>query len=170
MGNDLLYGIDPPQILVWVEDCLRKLAQAKAELTLVTLPLESLNRVGSFRYRCFQTALCAGKNRSWEEMKACARELDQGLRALAEQIAARLIVPEIRWFGFDPIHILPRFRNEAWQRYLFSESSRPAVQNVSLSENVAAWRLRPSQRRFWGRLQVTRQPILKSSQGIVWMF
>src|SRR6185295_18710727 len=54
IGNDMLYGTSPDQIVGWVERCLDRLAEVGAATIVTQLPTESIERLGEMRFQFFR--------------------------------------------------------------------------------------------------------------------
>jgi hypothetical protein len=86
-------------------------------------------------------------------------ELDARIQLLARSRGLELVVPEDRWYGFDPIHFRQSVRATAWRTFL--ETLLPAdVPVMHRERSAAAWRLAPEERRIFGFLQRRTQPSL----------
>jgi hypothetical protein len=166
VGNDLLYGARVEQILQWVDACLERLVGMQARLAVATLPIASVLKLGRIRYQLTKTCFFPGRGPSWGAIRPAARELDEGLRRLAQLHGASMIVPRDDWYGFDPIHIRRSMRAAAWTELLGAwpdlEPGQPAESPVS---SLAVWRLRPAARTLCGRRQKSAQPALRLDDG-----
>lgn len=171
IGNDLLYGVEVPGIVDWVETCLTRLAATQARLIVTLPPLASVQKLTERRYRFFRTILFPQSRMSWEVLHARAHELSDEITRLAQQFQATLIEPPGEWYGYDPIHVKRQIREVAWSEILgpMFSSTEPAPENhdfrrVRLSR-LTSWRLRPAVRRFAGRQQTQVQPVLSFTDG-----
>src|SRR3954464_8187704 len=54
IGNDILYGIAPDQLLNWVERCLDLLAAAGAATIITQMPIGSIEGLGERRFQFFR--------------------------------------------------------------------------------------------------------------------
>ncbi len=116
VGNDLLYGVEVPQILAWVEACLERLRRLGAEVILTLPPVSRLQRLSNWRYLATRTVFFPTSRVSWPDMLARVRALDEGLRGLGRRDGVRLVEPPLEWYGVDPIHIRCTLRRMAWDR------------------------------------------------------
>jgi hypothetical protein len=163
VGNDLIYGSTPDVLLRHLEQCLANLSPHRPELVVTRLPLASIERLSALRYHSTRAIFFPSTRVNWPTMLERARETDRALLNLADRFSARLIEQPLAWYGFDPIHIRNRRRNEAW-RTIFSgwpsyDSSRPLArrsQRESLQLRLAA----PAERILFGRQQLKAQPAL----------
>lgn len=167
IGNDLLYGVAPDRISRWVEECVARLADGGAAVTLAGLPVASIERVGPARYRAARRLLFPRADLPWAAMREAVRRLDDAVAAIAERHAARRIAPAADWYGLDPIHVRRRRRAAAWRTLL--EEGAPGralpVAPPPWPARVAIWRLRPAERTMLGRLQRAAQPARRWADG-----
>ncbi|HEY3395822.1 MAG TPA: hypothetical protein VGK58_24180, partial [Lacipirellulaceae bacterium] len=54
IGNDLLYGVPPEQVLEWVGRCLDRLADVDATTLVTELPIASIERLSESRFQFFR--------------------------------------------------------------------------------------------------------------------
>ena len=131
LGNDLIYSVEPPQILDWARECGRRLtelgsADRPAELTVTRLPAAALLRLSAPRYHATRKLFFPKFNRSWPEMKIEIARLDEQVPDLAAELSAAIVPTDRRWYFIDPIHVRERRRREAWSRYLGAWPSAPS--------------------------------------------
>ncbi len=118
VGNDLLYGVPPDQVLNWVAVCLDRLSGAGATTVVTQLPMDSIERLGEARFRFFSRLFfprCT-LTKSAAHESACA--VNEGLIILGDQRNMSVIPVSGAWFGFDPIHLKRRARQSAWPELL----------------------------------------------------
>lgn len=118
IGNDLAYGADVEQIATWIETCLDRLADQRAEIVLTLLPVARLERLSAWQVRLATSILFPGRSAPWPELLQRARSLDERLRRMGRDHGARLLEPAADWYGIDPIHFRRGVRREAWNRVL----------------------------------------------------
>ncbi len=173
VGNDLLYGATVSTILGWVETCLERLTEHRAEIVLTLLPLVSVERLSVWRYELTRMLFFPRSGIPLAAMLESARELNDHLHELGRKFDVRIIDPPGNWYGFDPIHIRHSRRVEAW-RQIFSgwpswdKSTRMA--RASLGRAYRLWRLPPADRRLFGRRQKMPQPTLQVGQTSVSLY
>ena len=161
VGNDLIYGSSPENIAGWVEQCLEKLADRRAEIVLTLLPMESVRRLSAWRYHLTRMIFFPGGGPAWADMQGQAAELNERLRQVGAAVGAHVVEPPGEWYGFDPIHVRHSLRNEAWGRILSGWPSFDAGRTgagVSLTESLRLLAGRPAERRLFGRHQRAAQP------------
>lgn len=169
VGNDLLYGVTPERLLNWVADCVERLQQSGARVTITGLPIGSLENLGSLRYRLYRTLLFPLCRLSLEEIGRSAIEVDAGLKNLASS-EDRFVRLASEWYGFDPIHFRFRAAKKAWQALFaasFSKKSQKNFPSLSLVENVSLQLAKPAERTLLGVRQTCAQPVRTLSDGTI---
>lgn len=173
VGNDLIYGAEVPQILAWVEQCLRHLTEHQSHIVLTLLPVASLEKLSPWRYHLTRAIFFPNHSSPWQKMLQQALELNEGLREMGNRYQAHIVEPPGSWYGFDPIHIRLQKKRHAWNEILsgwppFTTPEQPL--SPSLHHRYHALTLRPAQRRIWGRLQATPQPVLQKEHTILHLY
>ena len=168
IGNDLLYGIEVPQIIEWVDTCCQRLTKQNASIVLTLLPMESVRRLSAWRYHIAKTLLFPGHKRiDWPEMRRRIDDLNEQLRMLGRHYGARLFEPPSRWYGLDPIHIRRRYRPDAWREILslcVPEETTFGKCRPTLRFRIRCWTAYPAEWRLCGRSRTTRQPVLTTDR------
>ena len=171
VGNDILYNAPPPAILGWVADCIGRLHDAGAEVTLTGLPWDRLQRLSRPGYGLLRVALFPFHR--WlplQEGRARAHAVHEGLRALAARTGARFAETRIEWYGLDPVHIRLGWRDVAWRALLGAEcaaSDSPPRGPGSLRLFAA----RPERQWMLGYEMRRAQPVVSlPSGGSVWLY
>jgi hypothetical protein len=118
VGNDILYGEPPGRILDWVDESLRRLRQATRDVVLTGLPLERIRRLTAPQFLVFRSIFFPCCRLSFDQALERAACVNAGLSELATARGARLLHPDSRWYGVDPIHIRRSRRATAWSEIL----------------------------------------------------
>lgn len=119
VGNDVIYGCGPEEILAWVDECLVRLQALRVRTTLARLPLHRLERVKPLGYAAFRFLIVPGvRTPPLAEALRRARAVHEGLAALAASRGATLIDPAPEWYGIDPVHLRVSRHAIAWRRML----------------------------------------------------
>jgi hypothetical protein len=118
VGNDLLYGVPPAQLMDWVTGCLNRLAGAGATTVVTQLPMESLERLGEARFRFFRRLLFPKCALTRAALRVSAIAVNEQLIALGNAQNTSVIPVPGAWYGFDPIHVKRRVRRRAWPELL----------------------------------------------------
>ncbi len=173
VGNDLLFGVRPEMLLSWVEECVARLRERDAAVTVATLPLESTLRMSAARYHATKTLFFPGGGPDWATMQQMTADVDAGLRELAARHECRVVSPRGEWYGFDPIHVRRRHRAAAWSEML---SAWPGVEGVRIERQpvhreLRFWRLSPAERDVWGQTRQAVQPVWGDGDGsTIWLY
>lgn len=153
VGNDLLYGFSPDQVLAWVEDAVGRLESVADDIVIVGLPLHSIDSLSETRFRLFRSLLVPSCTLSLADLGASARTVHEGLRRMAGSRRHRFLELQPQWYGIDPIHIRPRYWRTAWSEI----AGLPVLQPLSLVETMRLRLLRPERRILFSREQITEQ-------------
>jgi hypothetical protein len=173
IGNDLVFGNEPQRIAEWVEDCITRLRAHQARVTIGRLPLDSIRRLGRFRFQATRTLFFPNSSLTYHRVQTAAPQLDELIAAMASRLGLASFVPRPEWYGFDPIHIRRAQRGAAWQHAVSQwglELDRPA-HAPGIRASWQYWRLQPAERRTLGRERTTFQPGWKWPDGsAIWLY
>lgn len=167
VGNDLLYGTSAKTILRWIETCLERLHPRCERIVISELPLASVARMKPSHYRMLRSVLFPWSRVSFEEVVASANCLNAGLIALSQKFSARVVTPQLTWYGLDPIHVRRCETFTAWQTLLAPWCD--ATDSFTAQGSLWQWwqlRLRRTHvQRFFNRERRTAQPALRYADG-----
>jgi hypothetical protein len=167
IGNDIVYGFAPDQILAWVEEALARLARVSNEVVLTDLPMDNIRRLSSWRFRTVRSIFFPSCRLPFEEVVTRAEQVNAGLAELARAHGARFVHLKPSWYGFDPIHIRPSLWRTAWQDILGVSCPIPR----SRIEALRLYAMRPHQQWVFGVEQRTPQTGAQLSRGArVWLY
>lgn len=170
VGNDILYGYRPSQILDWVREAVDRLLRHTTDVTIAGLPYFHIERLSPRKFLVMRTVLFPPCRLSLAEVGEAAATIEDGLVKLASTRRLRFVPMNPEWYGFDPIHIRPSLWQPVWRQML---SGAAVTDHVALSrlEWMQVYRLRPERRRMFGVEQVTPQHghVLPRG-GRVWLF
>ena len=127
VGNDILYGASPGQILEWVETALERLRNFTRDLVLTGLPVDSIRRLTPARFAAFRTLFFPSSRSAYSPVIEASEVLDDGLAGLAQRYGARFVPLPGEWYGFDPVHIRPGRWRMALQEVIGAPAERPGV-------------------------------------------
>lgn len=162
VGNDIAYGVSTDQILAWVDECIDRLVAHGAKVTIVGLPTESLSRLSEATFTIFQRIFFPTRSIGRRDAISRALAVDAGLLELSRRYQTRHIANDLSWYRWDPIHICPSKRCQAWQLFLDHEE----VPQPDLVERFAHLQLRPERWWSWGLERQALQPVLdRNSAG-----
>lgn len=132
LGNDLVYGSRAAEVVQAAADAVGRIRDMNPDCRIVVTrpPLESVLSLSSLRFRLFRTVLFPLSRLTLASVLEGAHELDEGIQQLS---GITTVAPQPEWYGFDPIHVLRRFRESAFQSYLASwqavdSDDQPAVE------------------------------------------
>lgn len=169
VGNDILYGASPTQILEWVEATLGRLGPYTNDRVVTGLPLDSIRRLSPAKFLAFRTILFHRCRLPFTRIVEAAERIEEGLAGLAASHGARFVSLRPEWYGFDPVHIRPGRWGAAWREILGEDGSAGHVQ--SIAESVRLHALSPERQRLFGveRVKVQRGVRLAAG-GKVWLY
>jgi hypothetical protein len=173
IGNDIMYGVTPQSIADWVSDCIDRCQPADGQLLITQLPLDSLERLSSWKFRLIKAVLFPRHQVSWPTVQTRIQQLAQHLKEIATAAGGQLITPKLEWYGIDPIHIRRSQRTEAWDHIFSHWTTWTRPQNTrspSVWKCLQSWRLRPQQRQILGRTQCASQPVIDRRDQRLFMF
>ncbi|HEX5051660.1 MAG TPA: hypothetical protein VFZ65_07815 [Planctomycetota bacterium] len=159
VGNDVLYGVEVPRILAWVESALQRLSRHTDRVVVAGLPMGTLRPLSAWRFAFVRSLLVPGCRLTLAQTLDAAERLHAGLARLAERHGATFCEPEPSWYGFDPVHIRRRCAGAAVRRWL---GMTPAGGTMPpLDGTLARLRLlfaRPHERAWFGVARRHAQP------------
>jgi hypothetical protein len=161
VGNDLVYGSDAGEILMWVGECLGRLRPQDVRIVLTGLPLARLRRMADAEFLIFRTMFFPGCSRSRKETVREAQRLDEGIAGLAASGDHHLVRPRSEWYGADPIHIRRPVRHVAWETIL----GAPPAPRMGWGDRVRLRAAAPRRRWLLGIEQFREQPALTFPDG-----
>jgi hypothetical protein len=172
VGNDILYGFPPGQILAWVEETIHRLERATQDITLTDLPTGNIRRLSQTRYLVFRSILFPSSRISLAQVLKAAEQINAGLEKLSTARSVRLFKLDPAWYGVDPIHIRPSFWRPVWREILGVRSGSAANRfGSSLTEGLKLYLMVPEHRWIAGIEQFTPQSgVALSSGGRVWLY
>lgn len=162
IGNDILYGVTPENILTWVGNCVEQLQQQSAHIVITNLPIASIESISRWRYQLFSRLFYPFCRLSRNEVIARTRAVHGGLIKMAASKNITLYEPAPHWFGPDGIHVLYCKRKAFYQHIVkqFPEinSTQATVEN---SQSLfLTWKRRPqfAYKTILGKEQYHQQP------------
>lgn len=174
IGNDLLYQVEVPQIVAWVDSVIGRLQQAGARVSMTLLPVGSLLQVTPRRYYAFRTVMFPRCRLSFAEAGQRSRQLHDGLQAVGQARGVQMVPQRADWYGIDPIHIRRRHWRHAWREILSAwqddHAPLPPTARGSLRRWLYLTSRVPHQRWIWGVEQRRTQPAARLHDGTVVSF
>jgi len=171
VGNDILYGSPPEEVLAWVEECAARLLRHTSDVVLTDLPLASLRGLSPSRFLFFRTLFFPPCRLSFDQVFERAEKITAGLETLASARGLRFFRLRPEWYGFDPIHMRPRYWREAWREILCGGAVRETGTRAGWWETLRLYSLFPEKQWLLGIEQVTLQAgVAMRSGGRVWLY
>ena len=124
VGNDILYGHSPAQVLDWVAETADRLLRFTRDIVLTKLPLASICRLSNAKYLAFRSLLFPRSRVPLAHAQDAAERIAAGLPAIAAARGLRLQHLREEWYGFDPIHIRSSHWQAAWREILGGDGER----------------------------------------------
>lgn len=173
VGNDILYGATTATIVSWVAEAVSRLRSLGAETVLTDLPLTSVRRLSNRQFLLFRSILVPSCRLSLAETVERAEAVTEGLTRLAAAERAAYVRLRDEWYGFDPIHIKPRYWTPAWREIVGGGTSLPRRTEAGPRELGGArlYFAAPERRWVFGFEQRHPQPAVRTGAGTsVWLF
>ena len=171
VGNDIMYGFPPAQILEWVDECVARLQQFTSDVVVTGLPHAAVAGLPAGRYLLFRTMFFPRCRLTLDQMMRAGVEVDAGLQAIAGSRGAAFLRLKPEWYGIDPIHIRPGMWDAAWREILCGEAPVPAGGRATRREAVRLYCLQPERAAFLGRERRTPQRgVALRRGGRVWLY
>jgi hypothetical protein len=147
IGNDILFGSKPEQILRSVVWCVEQLQMQSAQIVVTNLPMVSIEDLSERRYTFYRNIFYPFCRLPRSETVSRVRAVYQGLIDLASRRNFTLYEQEPVWFGPDGIHV------HYWKRHAFYRdvlgcfavpgSNDKPVSSESRKELSLTWQRRP---------------------------
>ena len=171
VGNDILYGFLPAQILEWVEEAAARLLAHTLDVTITDLPVESVRRLSPRKFLFFRTLFFPSSRVSRDEAFERLDEINRGLCRLAASRRLRLVHLKPEWYDVDPIHFRHAVWPVAWRQILLGEESAALATRFSPTEWARLHTLAPERRWFFGLEQTAPQSGRQLRRGArLWLF
>ncbi len=169
IGNDILYDVPVDQITQWVDECLTRLTDTGAHVAMTELPIDNLQALSRRRFLFFRRLFVPQCRLALETVCGRAHELNAALSATAQRRGVALVPQSAAWYGLDPMHIRATLATRAWQTILApvlpATASPPQIRRRG-GEQWRLLKLRPKQRRMWGKEQLAVQPAMQFTDGM----
>jgi hypothetical protein len=171
IGNDILYGSSPEQILGWVEEAAERLLVFTPDVAITDLPVESIRRLTPSTFLFFRTLFFPPCRLSRNDVLTRVYAVNEGVVRLAERRGLRLTPLRREWYHFDPIHLRPKAWPVAWRQILLCENGQDIRADFSPLELARLHTLPPHRRSLFGFEQTARQTGRPLSRGgRLWLY
>jgi hypothetical protein len=168
IGNDLLFGVPPEQLLQWITACLDRLSDIGATTIVTQLPIASLERLSEARFRLFRRVFFPRSTVTLSAALNLARTLNAELIAIGQSQKTPVIPVSESWYGLDSIHLKRRVWRHAWPTILASWRAANAsivVPRAALWTRAYLATLPPWERTYFGVRRCAAQPSGRLSDG-----
>jgi hypothetical protein len=149
VGNDILYGFSPQQILAWVSEAIDRLESHGAQVSITGLPAVGEADISPGRFLFFRSVFFPRCRLSLADVALRAAQIGEGLEELAVKRGLRLVRLSREWYGVDPIHIRPSRWQTAWQEILCGPGE-PRPLDRRRREALKLYAMRPEQQWICG--------------------
>lgn len=169
LGNDIVYLFEPEEIADSLRECIRKVQSWRpdAKIVVTGLPLASLMGIGKSRFVVARTVLFPSCTLSQRIAIDRSVELDQRARKIAADSGVNFIEPDAHWYGVDPIHVLAKYRAEAFSKY-FAGFGLTGAGSTNHPRQFTERRLpTAAERIIFGRRKTIRQPVISTADCTV---
>ena len=134
------------------------------------LPLDSVARIGRVRYLVARTILFPGCFLPHVTILSRSLELEKLVQQLAAEYQITFVQPESHWYGMDPIHVLPKYRETAFLKYfapfdLASSASSSAAKLITPKPRIPL--PTAAERTVFWRDKTVQQPVYQSADCVV---
>ncbi len=158
LGNDLVYGCEPAEVVAAVEESVQRLRSwnPRCRIVLTGPPVETVRRLGWLRFLMFRSVLFPFSRLTLESVQQKTLELDERIALLAEQYGLHVVRPHMEWYGLDPIHVRRRSQQAAFAEILEPWDAPVCVESARRRASVS----RPTAAVRWvlGAERKTQQP------------
>jgi hypothetical protein len=169
VGNDILYGRPPAQVLDWVSEAADRLLRFTPDIVLAGLPLASISRLSNAKYLAFRSLLFPRSRMPLARAQDAAERIAAGLPAIAAARGLRLQNLREEWYGFDPIHIRSSHWQGAWREILGNDGG-PAA-GPTRREWLRVYFMPPERRwRFGRELRTPQHGTALPAGGVVRLY
>jgi hypothetical protein len=179
VGNDILYGFSARQTLAWAAEVVERLLKFTDDIVLTDLPVVGIRRLSQAKFLMFRSILVPSCRLSLEQILQTARQVNDGLAALAAARGIRFFRLNPEWYTFDPIHIRPSQWRPAWEEILGrtlrqggpAEPGGPRESGGGRLEGLKLYFSPPERQWLFGMEQFTPQAGVKLPAGAsVWLY
>lgn len=168
IGNDILYEVAPNRLIGWVAECLDRLVRINAQTVVTELPVASVSQLSQERFLLMRTLFYPRSRLTLAAAQSSVAEINAEVVKLARERKQTVFPVQNRWYGFDPVHVLRRYRRPAWSEILLRwqpDQPLPELGRSSLAESLYLVTLPPRERKIFGFSRRCVQPSGVLSDG-----
>ncbi|MEO8501919.1 MAG: SGNH/GDSL hydrolase family protein [Vicinamibacteria bacterium] len=171
VGNDILYGFLPAQIVAWVEEAADRLRAYTPDVVITSLPTHNVGRLSSAKFLFFRSLFFPPSRVTRDQAFERVAEVNLGLAGLAASKGLRFVNLRPEWYGVDPIHLRPRVWRTAWREILMGEGTVGGATRFSGLEWARLHTFPPERRWWFGIEQATPQSGRRLRRGgRLWLY
>ena len=171
VGNDILYGSPPAQILAWVGECVSRLERFSHDIVLTGLPVAVNEGLPEWKFVCFRSLFYPQCRLTLDETVSAARRVDDGLEALAAERGLRFCRLRPEWYRLDPVHIRPGMWRVAWQEILCGGHAGHIARPGMAAEAIRLYCLQPERAAFLGvERRKPQAGVTLRAGGRIWLY
>ncbi len=159
IGNDILYGYPPAQILAWVTEAVTRLERHTDAIAITALPADNPSRVSPLQFRIMRAVMFPSSRQTLETVTRDVAIVQDGLVQLAADRGHRLVRLRPEWYGIDPVHFRYPFWRRVWGEFLGLDDVQWQQPPTSggLVETAGLWLRADEERWLFGIRQQTPQ-------------
>lgn len=172
IGNDLVYLFEPQEIAASLRQSIERILQwrSDARIVMTGLPLDSVARIGRVRYLVARAILFPGCFLPHVTILSRSLELEKRVQQLAAEYQITFVQPESHWYGMDPIHVLPKYRETAFLKYFAPFDLAPSASATAAKLTIPKQRIplpTAAERTVFWRDKTVQQPVYQSADCVV---
>ncbi|MCO6427394.1 MAG: hypothetical protein J5I83_04880 [Nitrosomonas communis] len=175
IGNDILYGFMPHQILQWIAWCVEQLQKHSVHIVMTNLPIASIESLPEWRYQLFRNLFYPSCQLSRSEAVERARAVHRGLIELAARKQCVLCEQHPEWMSADGIHYAYGKRQELYHHicayFSVMRDQLGLAEDKQLFPQI--WLQRPqfAYKKVWGKEKRCPQPSgLLTDKTVVFLY
>lgn len=159
VGNDILYGYSPEQILEWVGEAVTRLQVHTDQIALTSLPQGRVSELTERQFRIMRALMFPSSSQTLKGARDTAAVVDVALERMAADRGLRMVRLRPEWYGIDPIHFRHPFWRRAWGEFLGLDAAaqQSAAEPGELLETIRMWLRADEHRTILGIHQHTPQ-------------
>ena len=171
VGNDILYGSPPAQILAWVGEAVDRLLDHTRAIVLTGLPVHRVWRLPPAKFLFFRSLFFPHSRVSRDQVFERVDEVNRGLAELSAARGLRLVPLRPEWYAIDPVHFRPAAWPAAWGEILLDGAATSDPAPFSSFEWARLHTFPPERRWLFGLEQATPQTGRRLRRGgRLWLF
>lgn len=118
VGNDILYGSPPDQILEWVGEAATRLSRYTSTITITGLPVANAAVIPEWQFRIMRAIMFPSSGQTLARVREHTVIVQAGLQQLAAARGYRFVPVHAEWYGIDPVHFTHGHWRRAWGEFL----------------------------------------------------